>query len=416
MYDIVIEDIMDINKLIETNENALCDTFKKIDSVALFNQEKVLSAFQKERVALRHFSGTTGYGYDDVGRDTLSRLYADVFATESAIVSPLIANGTHAISIVLFGLLRPGDVMYSVSGNPYDTLLDVISGDGVGSLKEYGVTFDKTELVNGSFDKPSIEAYLKTHSPKIIFIQRSRGYSSRDAFTIETLGDVIDFVRQFNKTAAIVVDNCYGEFVETKEPTEVGADVIVGSLIKNPGGGLAPTGGYIAGKAEYVRLASYRLTCPGIGTEVGSYNATYQYFYQGLFIAPHTVAQTLKAAQLFCGTFASLGYPVVPKAGSEYGDIIASIKFNTEQELIGFVQAVQTTSPVDSYVVPEPWDMPGYNHKVIMAAGTFVQGASIELSADSPIKEPYIAYFQGALTYEHAKLALKACLKKILNV
>lgn len=406
---------MDIEKLIEDSERQLKETFKKIDDTALYNQQKVLAAFQKERVALRHFSGTTGYGYDDIGRDTLAKIYADVFNAESAIVSPLIANGTHAISIVLFGLLRPGDIMYSISGDPYDTLMDVIVGDDMGSLKEYGVQFDKTDLCGNLFDKPAIENYLKTHNPKMIFIQRSRGYSSRDAFTVEKLADIIVFVRQFNKDAAIVVDNCYGEFVETKEPTDVGADIAVGSLIKNPGGGLAPTGGYIVGKEKYVTLASYRLTCPGIGAEVGSYASTYQYFYQGFFIAPHTVAQTLKAAQLSCRTFASLGYPVVPEAGNEYGDIIASIKFDTEDQLINFVQAVQSTSPVDSFVVPEPWDMPGYNHKVIMAAGTFVQGASVEMSADSPIKEPYIAYFQGALTYEHAKIALRACLKKIFK-
>lgn len=406
---------MDIEKLIEDSERQLKKTFKKIDDTALYNQQKVLAAFQKERVALRHFSGTTGYGYDDIGRDTLAKIYADVFNAESAIVSPLIANGTHAISIVLFGLLRPGDIMYSISGDPYDTLMDVIVGDDMGSLKEYGVQFDKTDLCGNLFDKPTIENYLKTHNPKMIFIQRSRGYSSRDAFTVEKLADIIAFVRQFNKDAAIVVDNCYGEFVETKEPTDVGADIAVGSLIKNPGGGLAPTGGYIVGKEKYVTLTSYRLTCPGIGAEVGSYASTYQYFYQGFFIAPHTVAQTLKAAQLFCRTFASLGYPVVPEAGKEYGDIIASIKFDTEDQLINFVQAVQSTSPVDSFVVPEPWDMPGYNHKVIMAAGTFVQGASVEMSADSPIKEPYIAYFQGALTYEHAKIALRACLKKIFK-
>ena len=410
----IVEVIMNINQLIENSEKSLTETFKKIDSVALYNQEKVLSAFKQERIALRHFAGTTGYGYDDIGRDTLGKLYADVFHTESAIVSPLIANGTHAISIVLFGLLRPGDIMYSISGDPYDTLMDVIGGNDMGSLKEYGVRFDKTELSSGDFDQQAIAEYLGKNSPKIIFIQRSRGYSSRDAFTVEKLGEIISFVRRYNNSAAIVVDNCYGEFVETREPTDVGADIVVGSLIKNPGGGLAPTGGYIAGKEDYVRLASYRLTCPGIGTEVGSYISTYQYFYQGLFMAPHTVAQTLKAAQLFCQTFASLGYPVVPEAGKEYGDIIASIKFNTEEELINFVQAIQTTSPVDSFVVPEPWDMPGYNHKVIMAAGTFVQGASVEMSADSPIRKPYIAYFQGALTYEHAKIALKACLEKIL--
>ncbi|MBS6477790.1 MAG: methionine gamma-lyase family protein [Firmicutes bacterium] len=246
----IVEVIMNINQLIENSEKSLTETFKKIDSVALYNQEKVLSAFKRERIALRHFAGTTGYGYDDIGRDTLGKLYADVFHTESAIVSPLIANGTHAISIVLFGLLRPGDIMYSISGDPYDTLMDVIGGNDMGSLKEYGVRFDKTELSSGDFDKQAIAEYLGKNSPKIIFIQRSRGYSSRDAFTVEKLGEIISFVHRYNNSAAIVVDNCYGEFVETKEPTDVGADIVVGSLIKNPGGGLAPTGGYIAGKED----------------------------------------------------------------------------------------------------------------------------------------------------------------------
>lgn len=405
---------MNIDQLIENSEKSLTETFKKIDSVALYNQEKVLSAFKKERVALRHFAGTTGYGYDDIGRDTLGKTLRRRFHTESAIgVAAHRKRHTRHFNRFI-RTFTPRRYYVFDNGRPYDTLMDVIGGNDMGSLKEYGVTFEKTELNGCEFDKSAIAEYLGKNSPKMIFIQRSRGYSSRDAFTVEKLGDIISFVRKYNKSAAIVVDNCYGEFVETTEPTDVGADIVVGSLIKNPGGGLAPTGGYIAGKEEYVRLASYRLTCPGIGTEVGSYISTYQYFYQGLFMAPHTVAQTLKAAQLFCQTFASLGYPVVPEAGKEYGDIIASIKFNTEKELVGFVQAIQTTSPVDSFVVPEPWDMPGYNHKVIMAAGTFVQGASVEMSADSPIKEPYIAYFQGALTYEHAKIALKACLEKIL--
>lgn len=406
---------MNIDTIISESEQNLTETFKKIEENALFNQEKVLNAFQKNHVALRHFAGTSGYGYDDVGRDTLGKVFADVFHTESAIASPLIANGTHAISIVLFGLLRPGDILYSISGEPYDTLMDSINGVGVGSLKEYGVIFNKCDLTNdGKFDFPTIENFIRQNNPKAVYIQRSRGYSSRDAFTIDNLEKIISFVKNIKNDVIVIVDNCYGEFVSKQEPTDVSADIVVGSLIKNPGGGLAPTGGYIAGKEKLVRLASYRMTCPGIGTEVGSYNSTYQYFYQGLFMAPHVVSQALKAAQLFCSVFEQLNYDVTPKPGREYGDIIASIKFNTAEELIAFVRSIQSVSPIDGFVVPEPWDMPGYNHQVIMAAGTFVQGASIELSADSPIKSPYIAYFQGSLTYEHAKIAMKECLKKYL--
>lgn len=411
----IMEHKMDIQELIDGSEKSLSEEFRKIDDIALYNQEKVLAAFQKNRVALRHFAPTTGYGYDDIGRDTLAKVFADAFSAESAIVSPLLANGSHAISTVLFGLLRPGDILYSASGSPYDTLIDVITGENIGSLRDYGIKFVKEDLIDGQFDLRSIENFAAKNKPKVVFLQRSRGYSSRNAFTVKTLKTVIDIVKSASKDSIIVVDNCYGEFVEKQEPIEAGADIIVGSLIKNPGGGLAPTGGYIAGKETLIQLISYRLTSPGIGCEVGSYANTYQYFYQGFFMAPHVVAQALKAAQLFCRTFDKLNYNVLPKPGDDYGDIIASINFNTAKELIDFVQTIQSVSPVDSYVLPEPWDMPGYNHKVIMAAGTFVQGASIELSADSPIKAPYIAYFQGALTYEHAKIALKNCLKKLFG-
>lgn len=411
----IMEHKMDIQELIDGSEKSLSKEFRKIDDIALYNQEKVLAAFQKNRVALRHFAPTTGYGYDDIGRDTLAKVFADAFSAESAIVSPLLANGSHAISTVLFGLLRPGDMLYSASGSPYDTLIDVITGENIGSLRDYGIKFAKEDLIDGQFDLRSIENFAAKNKPKVVFLQRSRGYSSRNAFTVKTLKTVIDIVKSASKDSIIVVDNCYGEFVEKQEPIEAGADIIVGSLIKNPGGGLAPTGGYIAGKETLIQLISYRLTSPGIGCEVGSYANTYQYFYQGFFMAPHVVAQALKAAQLFCRTFDKLNYNVLPKPGDDYGDIIASINFNTAKELIDFVQTIQSVSPVDSYVLPEPWDMPGYNHQVIMAAGTFVQGASIELSADSPIKAPYIAYFQGALTYEHAKIALKNCLKKLFG-
>ena len=396
---------MEIHELIINSEIELSEKFKEIDEIVLYNQNKVLNGFKNNRIALRHFAPTTGYGYDDVGRDTLCSLYADVFGTESAIVSPLIANGTHAISTALFGLLRPNNVLYSITGDPYDTLLDVVNGDGIGSLKDFGVKFFKTELKNDKIDVEKVLQDVEKLKPNVIFIQRSRGYNWRKALSSEEIGEAIRKIRKFS-SAPVVVDNCYGEFTNKIEPTNVGADVIVGSLIKNPGGGLVPTGGYIAGKRDLIEQISYRLTAPGVGMEVGSYAYGYQYYYQGFFLAPHVVGQALKASALFSKVFSKLNYQTLPQSDEKQNDIITSIKFNTAEELITFCQIIQTFSPVDSHVLPEPWDMPGYKHKVIMAAGAFVQGASIEMSADAPIKEPYIAYFQGALTYEHAKIAL----------
>ena len=404
---------MYISKEITTAEKDLKSVFERIETIALENQNKVLVAFKKNRIALRHFAPTTGYGYDDIGRDTLCRLFADVFDTESAIVSPLIANGTHAIGTVLFGLLRPGDVMYSVTGNPYDTLMDVVTGEGIGSLRDFGIKFEKTDVdKNGKINLQAVSDAIKTLKPSMIFIQRSRGYSWRSALSVDEIGEVVSVVRK-HSDAPIVVDNCYGEFTDIIEPTSVGADVIVGSLIKNPGGGLAPTGGYIAGKKALIDLIAGRLTAPGIGMEVGSYAYGYQYFYQGLFMAPHVVTQALKASALFSRVLGARGYETLPKYSEKQNDIITSIKFKTKDELISFCQTIQTFSPIDSHVLPEPWDMPGYRHQVIMAAGAFVQGASIEMSADAPIKEPYIAYFQGALTYEHAKIALNNVLENL---
>ncbi|MBR2967983.1 MAG: methionine gamma-lyase family protein [Clostridia bacterium] len=405
---------MKINELIKNAQNELKDLFDYYDQVALFNQEKVLNAFRDNNVALRHFNGTSGYGYDDIGRDTLCKVFAAAFKAESAIVSPSFANGTHAIATALYGLLRPGQTLLSISGTPYDTLEEVILGENNGSLKDFGINFEKVDLTEyGKFDFCKIEEALK-NNPSVIFIQRSRGYSWRDAFLIDDIKEVIEFVRKFS-SAPIVMDNCYGEFTDTREPIEVGADVIMGSLIKNPGGGLAPTGGYIAGKNELIEKISFRLTVPGIGMEVGSYEHGYRLFYQGLFLAPHVTVQAIKAALTFSAVFDKLGYPTLPKVGSKCGDVICSVKFDTAEQLIDFVQSVQYASPIDSFVTPYPWDMPGYAHQVIMAAGTFVQGASIELSADSPIKEPYIAYVQGGLTYEHAIIALKSCLKKLVS-
>ncbi|MBE5731175.1 MAG: hypothetical protein E7350_04430 [Clostridiales bacterium] len=405
---------MKIDKLIKEAKEELGELFAYYDEVALFNQEKVLNAFRNNRVALRHFSGTNGYGYDDIGRDTLNKVYASAFGTEDAIVSPSFANGTHTIATCLYGLLRPGDTLVSLSGMPYDTLQEVILGESNGSLKDYGVSFDKIDLTDkGGFDFDAIKERLqKPHT--LLFVQRSRGYSWRDAFLIENIKELVLFVRQFSD-APIVMDNCYGEFTQKQEPTEVGVDVVMGSLIKNPGGGLAPTGGYIAGKKDLIEKISYRLTVPGIGMEVGSYEMGYRLFYQGLFLAPHVTVQAVKAALTYSAVFRKLGYDALPRSGQKCGDIICSIKFDTAEQLIAFVQSVQGASPIDSYVTPYPWDMPGYAHQVIMAAGTFVQGASIELSADSPIKAPYIAYVQGGLTYEHALIALKDCLARICH-
>ncbi len=404
--------MLNIEQIINNAESALKKRFHQIDEIALYNQEKVLMGFKENRIALRHFAGTNGYGYDDTGRDTLCRLYADVFDTESAIVSPLIANGTHAISTALFGLLRPNDLMLSITDNPYDTLMDVIEGEGIGSLKDFGVNFDKIPLTNeGKIDIDGTIEQIKDKKPALIFIQRSRGYNWRAALSVNEIGEAVKEIKKITN-APIVVDNCYGEFTDKIEPTSVGADVIIGSLIKNPGGGLAPTGGYIAGKSKYIDLIAGRLTAPGIGMEVGSYAYGYQYYYQGFFIAPHVTAQALKASALFSKVFSDLGYETLPIFSEQQNDIITSIKFKTKEELIDFCQAIQIYSPIDSHVVPEPWDMPGYRHQVIMAAGAFVQGASIEMSADAPIKEPYIAYLQGALTYEHAKVTLKHLLEK----
>ena len=406
---------MDIEKLIVECEKSAKSTFEKIDSIAYENQVKVLGAFQNNKVALRHFAPTTGYGYDDIGRDTLCSVFAEIFGAEKAIVSPLIASGTHAISLMLFAILRPNDIMLSISGDVYDTLQDVISKSGIGSLKDYGVGFDKIELKNGEFDTQKIKDYVKKFHPKVVFIQRSRGYNWRNAVSTAQIKDICATVKSLSKDTVIAVDNCYGEFADTVEPTQIGADICAGSMIKNPGGGLAPTGGYIAGRADLVEMAGYRLTAPGVGMEVGSYAADYRPYYQGLFTAPHVTAQALKGAVLFSHLFSKLGYATLPEITDAPNDIICSIKFKTADELIDFCRTVQSVSPIDSHVTPYPWDMPGYNHQVIMAAGTFVQGASIELSADSPIKEPYIAYLQGGLTYEHVRYAALKCAQSLIK-
>ena len=403
---------IDIDNLIENVKDQLKTQFAECDDIALYNQNKVLEAFRKNKIALRHFNATTGYGYDDAGRDTLNRLFADTFGAEDALVSPYFTTGTHTISTALFGLLRPGDTLLSISGAPYDTLIDVISGNNIGSLKDFGVGYKQVNLTeNGKFDKIKIKDSLQSpHS--VIYIQRSRGYSFRNAFTVEDIENIIKFVRSFS-SATIIVDNCYGEFTQKKEPTEVGADLIMGSLIKNPGGGLAPTGGYIAGKADLIKQIAFRMTAPGVGNEVGSYASGYRLFYQGFFMAPHITMQAVKSALTFSKVFRPLGYNAMPLDNTVMSDIICSIKFDSKEQLVSFIQSVQYVSPIDSFVTPYPWDMPGYADQVIMAAGAFVQGSSIELSADSPIKEPYVAYLQGGLTYEHALIAIKKCVQSI---
>ncbi len=400
--------------LIKNAQLKLKKAFEEVDEIATYNQKKVLEAFQQNNIGQRHFSQTNGYGYDDIGRDTLCKLFAQVFGGESAIVSPLIVSGTHALTLALYGVLRPNDEMIAITGSPYDTLKEVIVGEGNGSLKDFGINYKQIELKDGNIDIEKTAAAISDKT-KLIFIGRSRGYEWRNALTVEDISKAVGKIKEIKSDICVMVDNCYGEFIQKIEPTQVGADIIVGSLIKNPGGGIAPTGGYICGKKNYVDAIAGRFTSPSIGLEVGSYAYGYKDFYQGLFMAPHTVAQAIKGSMLFGQVYGDLGFKTMPKAGESCGDIIRSIKFDTQDQLINFCRAIQEASPIDSNVVPFPWDMPGYEHQVIMAAGTFVAGASIELSADSPIKEPYIAYMQGGLTYEHIKIACMYCLEKLKN-
>ena len=408
---------MTAEELIKKSEAELQTQFALADEISEYNQEKVLKAFNKHSIALRHFNPSTGYGYGDEGRFVLGDVFASSLGAETGIVSPAILSGTHALTVGLFGVLRTGDSVLCVSGEPYDTIRGVIYGEGNGSLKDFGISFQFTNLTDeGKFDKAAIENAVKQigASLKMIYIQRSRGYELRDAFTVAEIGEICDFVRALGFDGCIFVDNCYGEFVEKQEPCEVGADVAVGSLIKNPGGGIAPTGGYIVGKEKYIDLIGRRLTAPSIGNEVGSYAYGWRLFYQGLFMAPHTVNQAMKGSFLIGKCMETLGYENFPKLNKTPSDITRAIRFNTAKELCDFIQSVQEASPVDSFVTLEPWDMPGYDSKVIMAAGCFVEGASIELSADAPVKEPYTAYFQGGLTYEHCKYALKKILSKLM--
>lgn len=394
----------------------LRERFSRIDDMAEFNQMKVLDAFRKEQVQEACLNGSSGYGYNDLGRDTLEKVYADIFHTEDALVRPQITCGTHALALALMSNLRPGDQILSVSGRPYDTLEEVIGiRQSTGSLKEYGISYDEVPLrEDGSFDLKGISSKLRKET-KLIAIQRSKGYSDRRSFSVEQIGDCIAFIRSIRDDVLIMVDNCYGEFVEEKEPTDVGADMAVGSLIKNPGGGLAPIGGYIAGRKECVENAACRLTSPGLGREVGATLGVMRDLYQGLFLAPTVTASALKGAVFAARIYEDLGFDVLPDGTEERYDIIQAVTFHREDALISFCKGIQSAAPVDSFVVPEPWDMPGYDSKVIMAAGSFVSGSSIELSADGPLREPYSVYFQGGLTWPHAKFGIMNSLQFLVR-
>lgn len=388
--------------------------FKEIDENAEYNQMKVIGAMQKNRVSAVDFAATTGYGFDDAGRDKLERVYADCFHTEAALVRPQITCGTHALAVALSANLRPGDELLSPCGKPYDTLEEVIGiRDSIGSLKEFNITYKQAELKeDGTFDYDAIKEKI-TDKTKLCTIQRSKGYQTRPSFSVEEIGRLIAFIKGINKDIICMVDNCYGEFTERIEPSDVGADMIVGSLIKNPGGGLAPIGGYICGTKLCVERCAYRLSAPGLGQEVGANLGIMPAFYQGFFLSPTVVAGALKGAVFAAAAFENLGYDVIPKSDETRHDIIQSVVLKTPEALIAFCEGIQAAAPVDSYVTPIPEDMPGYDSKVIMAAGTFVQGSSIELSADGPLREPYAVYFQGGLTFNHAKLGILSALQKM---
>ena len=397
-------------KVLEKYQNL----FQQIDCTAETNTLKVLDAMRINRVSEAYFHTTSGYAYDDLGRQKLEELYAEVMGAERALVRTQFVSGTHALATVLFGILRPDDHLLSLTGTPYDTMQTVIgySNPSSGSLKEFGILYDELPLVNNCVDIDSIAAKVNSNT-KMVMIQRSRGYSTRNSLTINDIKTICEIVKQCNPNCVCFIDNCYGEFVETLEPTQVGADIIAGSLIKNPGGGLALTGGYIAGKKELVEAASYRLTAPGMGDELGASLANHRSLFQGFFLAPHVVAQALKGAVFAAGLFQELGYRAWPSPEAKRSDIIQAIELETAEKLIAFCGGIQRYSPVDSYAAPEPWDMPGYADQVIMAAGTFIQGASIELSADGPMRPPFNVYLQGGLTFEHAKIGIMSAAQSL---
>lgn len=395
---------------------SLKERFGQIDEIAEYNQLKVIHAMQKCRVSEACLSGTTGYGYNDLGRDTLERVYAEIFHAEDALVRPQITCGTHALALALMSNLRPGDELLSPVGKPYDTLEEVIGiRESKGSLKEYGITYRQVDLLpGGGFDYDAVRAAIHEKT-KLVTIQRSKGYQTRPTLSVKQIGELIHFIKEINPDILCMVDNCYGEFVETIEPGDVGADMTVGSLIKNPGGGLAPIGGYIAGKKECVENAAYRLTSPGLGKEVGASLGVMSSFYQGLFLAPTVTASALKGAIFAANLFERLGFPVIPDGNESRHDIIQAVTFGKPEGVIAFCQGIQAAASVDSFVTPEPWDMPGYDSQVIMAAGAFVSGSSIELSADGPIAPPYAVYFQGGLTWPHAKLGILKALQSLVD-
>lgn len=400
----------------EKIHKSLEERFKEIDEIAEFNQLKVLQAMQKNKVSEACMLGTTGYGYNDLGRDTLEKVYANLFHGEDALVRPQLTCGTHALAIALLSNLRPGDELLSPVGKPYDTLEEVIGiRESRGSLKEYGISYKQVDLLeDGSFDFKNIKKAMKPNT-KLVTIQRSKGYQTRPTLSVARIGELISFVKNINPNVICMVDNCYGEFVETIEPTQVGADMIVGSLIKNPGGGLAPIGGYIVGTKECVENAAYRLTSPGLGKEVGASLGILKDFYQGLFLAPTVTASALKGAIFAATIFEKLGFPVMPNSLETRHDIIQAIEFGSPQGVIAFCKGIQAAAPVDSHVTPEPWGMPGYDSDVIMAAGSFISGSSIELSADGPIKPPYAVFFQGGLTFPHGKFGILKALQNLIN-
>ena len=396
--------------------NSLQERFKEIDALSEFNQLKVIRAMQKNHVSEACLLGTTGYGYNDLGRETLEKVYADIFHTEDALVRPQITCGTHALALALMSNLRPGDELLSPVGKPYDTLEEVIGiRPSRGSLKEYGISYQQVDLLpDGSFDYENIKKAINEHT-RMVTIQRSKGYQTRPTLSVARIGELISYIKDIKPDILCMVDNCYGEFTETLEPSDVGADLVVGSLIKNPGGGLAPIGGYLAGRKECIDNAAFRLTSPGLGKEVGASLTALPSFYQGLFLAPNVTANALKAAIFAANIYERLGYQVVPDSTESRHDIIQAVAFGKPEGVIGFCEGIQAAAPVDGYVTPEPWDMPGYDSQVIMAAGAFVSGSSIELSADGPMKEPYAVYFQGGLTWQHGKFGILMSLQKLVE-
>lgn len=396
-------------------KNLIDPKVKRIETIVLHNQAKVLAAFQDARVGDHHFSSSTGYGHNDRGREIIERVYASVFRAEAALVRPHIVSGTHALALAMFGILRPGDELLYITGSPYDTLEEVIGvrgREGDGSLRDFGISFDFVALRDNQIDRDEIRRRMKPNT-KMIGIQRSSGYAWRPSFTVAQIGEMIRFVKEIKPDVIVMVDNCYGEFTEPREPAEVNADLVVGSLIKNPGGGLAHTGGYLAGRADLIHKAACRLTAPGIGAEQGAMLGTNRNILQGLFLAPHVVGEALKGAVYAAAFFERMGLETSPRWDEPRTDIIQAVRLGSKERLIAFCQAIQAAAPVDSHVKPEPWDMPGYDDPVIMAAGSFVQGSSIELSADGPVREPYIGFMQGGLTYEHVQLAVLSVLQAL---